>query len=139
MSHKRELIFTSLRQLQQLNGEALQFSVMGSSMWPMIQPHDKVIFEPSKAYFRGDILLFEDGERLILHRLVKLGKDRRFITKGDNQRHFDTPVIDKQILGHAVTIIRSGKTIPIRRMRQRLLWPILQLSWLITTIKRRTI
>ncbi len=105
-------------------------------MWPTLRHDDQVIIEAATTYHLGDILLFDDGERLVIHRLMR-SDGYCFWTKGDNQRQTDAPIEAQCILGRASTIIRNKRHILIRPKRQQILRLILQYSWLISTLRRR--
>lgn len=137
MSHQRELILAGLRQLQHLNDEPLQFSVIGNSMWPTLRLNDEVFIMSSDSYSRGDILLFDAGERLIVHRLLKVTPMACYITKGDNRRVPDAEISFDQIIGCVTAIKRNGQTFPIQTKRQYTFRHLLQLSWLFTLVYRR--
>ncbi len=137
MPQKRNVIFTSLRQLNKIDNQLLMFDVVGNSMWPLLHSDDKVLIKSSKQYFCGDLLLFDDGKQLIVHRLVKVERDNKYIAKGDNRRHVDATISAEQILGRVTAIIRNGKTIPIRPKRQYISQYFLRFSWLFTALYRR--
>ncbi len=107
-------------------------------MWPTLRHHDNIIVESAPVYHIGDILLFDDGERLIIHRLIR--RDAcQFWTKGDNQRQTDAPIEAHHILGRATVVIRHKRHILIRPKRQRIFWHALQYSWLVTALRRRLV
>ena len=107
-------------------------------MWPTLRHRDSVVVESASTYQIGDILLFDDGERLIIHRLVRANACQ-FWTKGDNQRQVDAPIEAHHILGRATAVIRNKRHILIRPKRQQILRHVLQFSWLLTALRRRRI
>lgn len=137
MTPERDVIVATIRHLQRLTDQQMVFDVVGTSMWPTLHAADKVTVAHSNAYRRGDLILFDDGAQLVVHRLLDVDSQGRYITKGDNRRTLDAPVSADQILGRVITIVRADKTIPIRPNRQRLLRRFLRFAWLISAVQRR--
>ena len=86
-------------------GGPIRLRVSGSSMAPLIEPGDVVLvrhvnFEDLR---RGDLLLVEQGEAFLVHRLV--AADANGIrTKGDNAGHADPPVLPQDVLGQVMAV-----------------------------------
>lgn len=119
-----------------LAAESLAFEVSGRSMWPTLESADLIHFTPHPPHHIGDILLFDDGQRLIVHRL-HAREDGAYVTKGDNCRFPDAPVSADSILGRVTTIVRDGRLIPVNRRRQRVSRCVLQFAWIATAFRRR--
>ena len=83
----------------------------GDSMRPLIRRgKDPVTIAPlSKPLQRGDVVLFQRGEKYIVHRVWKLqnGLVRTF---GDNCWNPEPWFPEKQVLGWAIKYRRNGKT-----------------------------
>ena len=95
------------------DGETVEFSPIGWSMYPLIRPDiDTVIVEPVEAgkwIMRGDVLLYRRAQSiLVLHRLYQIFPDGYYFV-GDNQTEIEGPLKKQQILGRAVAIRRNGK------------------------------
>jgi hypothetical protein len=85
---------------------------------------------PGKSCQVGDIILWQQGDDLFLHRVVAK-KNGWVITKGDSLGHQDGPVRKEQILGRAVTRERHGRIRRLDHSGRRLLglaWCLL--SWI---------
>jgi signal peptidase I len=81
-------------------------SVTSSSMYPALQPGDRVLVKKSVKYKSGDILVYNSGSFLIVHRLVfKLGPV--FFFKGDNGKSFEIKLGYDKIMGKVLAILRS--------------------------------
>lgn len=67
------------------------------SMYPTLNQGDKVLVVKQKKYVPGDVLVYNDKNSRVVHRLVKKTSDY-FILKGDNNVSFETITVD-QIIG----------------------------------------
>lgn len=108
------------------DGKTIEFSLSGDSMKSFIFPGDRIIIkkEYSDRIVTGDIVYCKTKETLILHRIVKKGKDSEgkgyIITKGDNNFFVDPQVLSNDIIGKAILIERSGKRINLERIDWRI-------------------
>jgi len=95
-------------------GEA-RIAVSGSSMLPSVWPGDVLTIRRCDAteLLRGDLAVFTRGGRLFAHRFVGHDGDR-LVTQGDAVPLPDPPVSAAELLGTAVSISRSGKSIAFR-------------------------
>jgi hypothetical protein len=93
-------------------GWNMRFRPLGGSMAPFMRPGDIVNICPGKSCRIGDVIIWQCGAALILHRVVAK-KNGWVITKGDSLGRQDGPVRKEQILGRAVTRERNGR---IRRL-----------------------
>ena len=83
--------------------------VKGFSMLPFIRGRkDLVVLQRKDSYRKGDIVLFNNHGRTILHRIVRIEGDRVTI-QGDGVPRNQEHVRLKDIHGKAVTILRDGK------------------------------
>jgi len=85
--------------------------VNGTSMTPFLKPGDIVEIETCPLYRRGDVVVFELHDALLIHRIVAIQRTssgQRFIVKGDHLRHVDAlqPASD-EIIGRLRTIYRG--------------------------------
>ena len=60
-----------------------QVSILSGSMEPTLDTGDLAICKEQDEYQVGDAVLFEDGNYLVLHRIVDVTEDGLFVTKGD--------------------------------------------------------
>lgn len=96
--------------VEELAGGRLAFRVRGTSMVPTLRPGDTVIAEPVEVHSlrRGDLVVWRDGHRYIVHRLVARSPAGLWYTKGDNLADLDPPVPDEAIFGRVVAVKREG-------------------------------
>jgi signal peptidase I len=107
------------------NGNMVRFQAPGTSMSPFIRHHEMVTVKPcSDGDIRfGDIILYSGcGNRVrrlsrpleakkFVHRFLgrrEVDGELRLITKGDNNRLCDPPVLPHQFLGKVVKIEKKG-------------------------------
>lgn len=104
------------------NGGRAPLVVTGISMHPTLR-HCKDIVElvPLKREpRRGDLILYQrENGVYVLHRIVTVPKNDRFICSGDNQWEPET-VYTRQIIALVDTYIRGGKHIPVDSLRCKL-------------------
>ena len=81
---------------------------LGGSMVPFLRAGDIVTVAPDRECRVGDIVLWQAGEALVLHRVV-IKKDGRIVSKGDALGRLDAPLTREQILGRAVARERGGR------------------------------
>jgi signal peptidase I len=94
-------------------------------MLPWIRSGD-LVFVRSFTYeqaSRGDVVLFERGERLFVHRVIRSamaglgGKERAaLITKGDALDSADEPVTRAEFLGRVIRVHRGNRHIDVESM-----------------------
>jgi signal peptidase I len=101
----------------------VRLRVSGTSMVPSILPGDLVSIHQAnlRDISPGDIVLFLQKGRLIVHRVV----DRKvaaiadspaescLITRGDRVRHDDPPVSSPELLGRVVSIERDNRKVEL--------------------------
>lgn len=85
----------------------------GVSMRPMLREHkDVVIIERvDRPLKKWDVPLYrrKGCEFLVLHRIVKITKDGRYIIRGDNTYKPERKVTDNDIVGVLKAFYREGK------------------------------
>lgn len=84
--------------------------VIGNSMFPLLRKGDWVDVEISgkKSLKPGDIILFHNHQRFVVHRIVSIFNDY-LLTKGDWSKSYDPPINMQDIIGRVISIQR-GKT-----------------------------
>ena len=87
-------------------------------MLPFLRQADMVTISPGQFSRVGDIVLWQAGETLVLHRVVAK-RQGRIITKGDSLSHLDAPVAPKQIRGRAIFLERGARLRHLNTFRQR--------------------
>jgi len=100
-------------------GDRLPIPAQGNSMKPIIVEGDLVRVAPigSLADLKiGDIVLFERGEGLILHRVIAIGK-KTVILKGDGEMYSDGIITGGMLLGRAESIHRGSRAYVISGLR----------------------
>ncbi len=113
------------------NNGSVCFRVLGASMFPWVRSGDLVFvrrcaFEQAS---RGDVILFERGERLFVHRVLRDARidPRRsgdaaenphatLTTKGDALDREDEPVSRAEFLGRVIRVHRGAHHIDMESM-----------------------
>lgn len=89
------------------------FNIVSESMEPTLEINDVVVVQKSdpKQLQKGDIITFQEGERIISHRVIDITKIRDEIkirTKGDNNEISDPNLVESgQIYGKVVFRIKK--------------------------------
>jgi signal peptidase I len=93
-----------------------RLSVTGASMIPAIWPGDVISVRRRKlaALQVGKIVLYRRGENLTAHRITSI-RGARLVTRGDSLPHNDPSISESDIVGEVVSLLRSGRRIPVRR------------------------
>jgi len=114
-----------------LNGQIMRLRSLGGSMIPYLREGDLVTVVPVKKCRVGDIVLYNRGNSLIMHRVLAKFSDK-IITKGDAATRLDPPISPQDILGRAVSYERHGKKSSLNSLRSRLcgLAFCLTVSWI---------
>ena len=86
-----------------------QILVAGGSMWPTLHAADQVLIDHSKQSFKpGDVIVFWQGEMLVIHRLLRIMPDGTFQTAGDACICNDLPVAMEQVVGIGVEVYTAN-------------------------------
>jgi len=101
-------------------GRVMRFRPLGGSMIPCLRQGDIVSISPGQGCRVGDIVLWQAGEAMVLHRVL-IKKNGRIVSKGDALRHLDAPVMREQIVGTAVLRERRGRVRRLDRLGARFL------------------
>ena len=78
--------------------------VLTGSMEPALSVNDLVIVRKSDTYQAGDIIIFQDGQSLVIHRIVETDGET-LVTKGDANNTEDEPIKISQVKGKYVFAI----------------------------------
>lgn len=108
-------------------GINLRILVKGSSMFPVLRTGDSVIVTSPDNLRKGDIILFRKDENIVCHRIMKIiniGEQVFYITRGDSLFYEDRPVSSEDIIGKVMVIERSKMTMPRRLLL--FLYPLLR-------------
>jgi signal peptidase I len=84
-----------------LSRGAFTFTINGNSMKPCLFPGDKVKIATCPDYHVGDIVLYESGTRLVVHRIMDMHGEL-VVTKGDYNQGLDYVIKKSAILGKLV-------------------------------------
>ena len=90
----------------------LFFTNVGYSMYPLIRQREDILhIVKSNTYKKGDIILYKsDIDHYVLHRILKIKKDR-IICAGDYNYFKDKPITNEQILGLLISIKKKDGTV----------------------------
>jgi signal peptidase I len=88
--------------------------VISNSMFPLIKKGDWVFVKPTPAekLNPGDILIFQNQRRFVVHRIVKK-TNNHLITKGDWTKTLDSPISTENVIGKVIAIRRGKIKMPI--------------------------
>ena len=118
-------------------GRSVVLPCIGYSMYPAFKPGEKLIVEPfdSKKISLNEVLVFENENQLIAHRLVSFrSTDGSYLTQGDSCLFEDNCVDASAFLGRVACIIKNGRKVSIKTKRvnnvERYFWrSVLNLYW----------
>jgi signal peptidase I len=106
---------------------------LGGSMFPWIRPGDLLFVRKCEfeAVSRGDVILFEQGGRFFVHRVIRRmlltntgslsKKNHVLVTKGDALDGEDLPVSADQFLGRVIRIHRRRRHIDLQSLWRTML------------------
>ncbi|MBP7828640.1 MAG: hypothetical protein KA248_01845 [Kiritimatiellae bacterium] len=94
-------------------GNEVLLHTAGLSMGHAIRAGEAIVIRavPERDIRFGDILVFERGEQLVCHRVLRArrsGTGREFVTKGDPVLGFDDPIPYSAVLGRVIRIKWPG-------------------------------
>ena len=86
--------------------EKTECCISGHCMVPLIRHGDTLVIEHGRDHIQqGDIIVFKEDGKLLVHRLIhrkKTATSERLYTKGDRRRFFDPPVHPEQVQGKVI-------------------------------------
>ncbi len=86
-------------------------AVLSGSMEPEFSTDDLVIVQSSDDYKIGDVVVYQDGNILVMHRIIAIDNDS-ITTKGDANDLEDTPIKKETIKGKVIAQIpKAGAAI----------------------------
>jgi signal peptidase I len=108
------LKISTLRELWQQTNEQHWLPVHGISMLPLLHEGDNILISHDlSSVRRGDILVFQQADGLVAHRVVRILKQpdhaQIYLTKGDNCSRFDYPLFEPEVLGRVNSILKNGR------------------------------
>jgi signal peptidase I len=136
------LIVGTLRELWQQSNELHWLPVRGVSMRPLLREGDHILVSHDlSGVQRGDILVFQQGEGLVAHRVISITRshagERKYQTKGDASVSFDAPLSTAEVLGVVNSISRGDKRYDLTTFSWRLLNSLLAtINFLVGTFFR---
>ena len=78
--------------------------VLSGSMEPEISQGDLIFVKETLDYIENDIVVYQDGNMLVVHRIIQINEDE-IITKGDANNVMDKPIQKTAIKGEVVAWI----------------------------------
>lgn len=96
---------------------SLWINVEGISMRPILKSGNRVEIHKKEKYEIGDVVVFRDGDNMIVHRIIKYTADH-IITKGDNVCYSDLPVSPSDILGKVISIEKTSRVYNMDQFRK---------------------
>ncbi|MDP8216455.1 MAG: S24/S26 family peptidase [Candidatus Kaelpia imicola] len=107
---------------------------VGFSMWPFLKSGEKVVVKKTESsnLHIGDIIVYRSNKQITCHRLVKkiISQNRYFLyPRGDNQIKLNSPILEEQLIGKAVGILRNGRISRLDRIWSKYLnWAIVKFA-----------
>ena len=109
--------------------------VLSGSMEPTLKVNDLVVIKAAETYDVGDVVVFQSGKELIIHRIVQID-ETSVLTQGDANNVVDAPIDISMIKGRLVfhipavgAIVRIIKTLPGTVVLLAIALVLLELSW----------
>ena len=109
--------------------------VLSGSMEPTLSVNDLVIIKEADVYAEGDIVVYQTGKDLIIHRIIGI-EDGMVYTQGDANNAQDTPTDVSQIKGKLLlhipivgALVRFLKTVPGTVIVLAIAIVLMELSW----------
>ncbi len=78
--------------------------VLTGSMEPELSPNDLIIVKKTDSFYERQIVVYQDGNSLTVHRIDSISGDE-IITKGDANNTTDDPITKEMIKGEVVFAI----------------------------------
>jgi signal peptidase I len=112
-----------------LKNGSVSIAIHEGSMFPWFRSGDAVFVRRCEfeSVSVGDVILFERGSELLLHRVIRrvskevtLGAGALLVTKGDAANYEDSPIVAKQLLGRAIRIHRRKHHIDLESLERKI-------------------
>ena len=102
------------------------FETTGFSMWPFLRAGEKLIVKrtPLENLRVGDLIIYRANNQLVCHRLIKSVKEGErysLYARADSSVSRPETVTAEMFLGQAISIIKNGKIINLKRMKWQLI------------------
>lgn len=112
-------------------GFRIKLIVTGSSMYPFLR-HEidsfELFYDIRHNVRKCDIVLIQrENGQYILHRVVKVSKDKAFYLAGDAQSIVEGPIMYDQLIGVVTKVFRREKEINC----ESFLWRMLSTIWIL--------
>ena len=72
--------------------------VLSGSMEPTLSVNDLVVVREADSYEVGDVVVYQDGSSLVVHRIISVNGDE-IITQGDANNKADEPITASAVKG----------------------------------------
>ena len=92
--------------------------VLSGSMEPTLSVNDLVIVQTADTYAVGDVVVYQSGSSLVIHRIVRV-EDEYVVTRGDANNTEDDPVALSAVKGRMVFAI-PFLGLPVRLLQSTL-------------------
>lgn len=79
--------------------------VLSGSMEPELSVGDLLIVLDSSSYEIGDVVVYQDGNIAVTHRIVRFSDEEEIVTQGDANNTEDDPISAEAIKGEVVAVI----------------------------------
>ena len=109
--------------------------VLSGSMEPTLSVNDLIVVRASDEYAVGDVIVYQSGSNLIIHRIVRLDGDS-IVTQGDANNVEDAPVSPAAVKGRLAfsvpaigVLVRCMQSTPAALLLVVLIVCLLNRSW----------
>ena len=109
--------------------------VLSGSMEPTLSVNDLVVVRAAEQYSKDDIVVFQSGAELVIHRVVSV-ENGQLVTRGDANNTEDPPISPELVKGRLILaipyvglLIRGLQTLPGILIVLALAILMLRLSW----------
>ena len=102
--------------------------VVSNSMYPYLEINDLIIVKMTNDYEVGDVVVYDDGAVLVVHRVVEID-DAVFVAKGDANNSNDKEYSINLIKGEVVKVIPG-----LGVLQEIFTHPIVQISCIVVAV-----
>ena len=81
--------------------------ILSGSMEPALSVNDLIIVKASAKPEIGDVVVYESGQNLVVHRVIQMNENQ-IITQGDANNAADEPFSKDQVIGVVRTRVRGA-------------------------------